>query len=155
MLNTIRTDAIQHGADYFLPPQQCLQQAREALIYSRGCTWLILFPGAAPLAGNGHFLAKSGNKAREQKQPSPEGVRQQAFALTDWQRLNCTNSLSKPKLHRSFLLSNAGGVKNQRFPRRLYCPGLLTPIRDKLYNCRVYMFWMRGAQEVFAAIDDF
>jgi len=33
----------------------------------------------APLTGNGHSLAKSGNKAREQKQPSPEGVRQQGL----------------------------------------------------------------------------
>jgi len=54
---------------------------KEALIYSRGCTWLILFPGAAPLAGNGHSLGKSGNNAREQKQSSPEGVRQQGLCL--------------------------------------------------------------------------
>jgi len=74
-----------------------------------------LFPGAAPLVGNGHSLAKSGNKAREQKQPSPEGVRQQAFGPPDWQRLDCTNNLSKPKLHRSFRLSNAGMGINQRF----------------------------------------
>jgi len=54
---------------------------KEALIYSRGCTWLILFPGAAPLAGNGYSLGKSGKNAREQKQPSPEGVRQQGLRV--------------------------------------------------------------------------
>lgn len=36
MPNTIRTDAIQHGADCFFPFQQCLRQANAALAESIG-----------------------------------------------------------------------------------------------------------------------
>ena|SRR5690625_1038593 len=116
MLNTIRTDAIQHGADYFLPPQQCLQQAREALIYSRGCTWLILFPGVAPLAGNGHSLAKSGNNVRKQKQSSPEGVRQQGLRALRVAEIKLHQQLLQTRFYQPPLGVECSVRINQRFP---------------------------------------
>jgi len=62
----------------------------------------------APLAGNGHSLGKSGNKAREQKQPSPEGVSQQGLRTLRLAEIELYKQLLQTRFYHPSLLSNAG-----------------------------------------------